>query len=99
MKALGWDAHRWCTGICKFSGICPASQNAPTPCGEEFANCADVMVVDKGGEGPVLGPKPTTTPPILVGPPNPPVPSSPPPTQVPSPTAGPIPTPEPTSPP
>merc|ERR1712048_178723 len=51
MVRLGWSAESWCSGVCTFAGSCPAVQSPPTPCGEEFANCADVTVVDEGAEG------------------------------------------------
>merc|ERR1711988_1258927 len=58
---------------------------APSPCGEEFANCADVEIVNEGGQGaspsPSSTPKPPTpappAPPVNPAPPAPPAPPSP----------------------
>merc|ERR1719428_290846 len=62
MARLGWDVDEWCSGVCNYHGSCPAVQGAPTPCGEEFANCADVAIINEGGQGPSPTPPPMPTP-------------------------------------
>merc|ERR1711907_688546 len=58
---------------CNYHGSCPTVQGAPTPCGEEFANCADVAIVNEGGQG--ASPSPSSTPkPLTPAPPAPPSP-------------------------
>jgi len=60
MERQGWDAGKWCGGACSFNGACPASQRGPSKCGEQFKNCADVRVTDRGAtRGPTPAPAPT----------------------------------------
>jgi len=61
MERQGWNAGAWCGGgACSFSGACPAAQGGPSLCGEQFKNCADVRVADRGAtRGPTPAPAPT----------------------------------------
>lgn len=102
LESLGWTVSEWCKGACTYNGQCPDTQGPPTPCGEEFANCADVTVVDEGGTGPLgASPAPPTppTPPAPEPETTSPTPSSPEPEPEPEPepvpTSGPEPEPEP----
>jgi len=65
MERQGWDAGAWCGGGCSFSGACPAAQSGPSLCGEQFKNCADVRVADRGatrGPTPAPAPSPVSSP-------------------------------------
>jgi len=54
MKALGWDADKWCGGFCGFCGASLLESGAlggaaaTRRCGEEFRNCADIEVRGSG---------------------------------------------------
>merc|ERR1712187_977238 len=68
MARLGWDAASWCSGVCSFQGACPAVQAPPTPCGEEFANCADLTIVHGGAQELTSSPTPRPSPPSVLQP-------------------------------